>query len=117
MMVVKKIGNRVFMYALGFFLFGGLFLYTTSMAFGRPFRLEKLPDQGKNFKCRTCHISRFGGKKLNPFGNDYKRLGLQAGDNYTDELGALDSDGDGFSNSQEFGANTHPGDPKSRPEK
>jgi hypothetical protein len=56
-------------------------------------------------------------KNWNSFGLDYKKYALPAGDIYTEELGALDSDGDGFSNSQEFDANTNPGDPKSKPEK
>lgn len=89
---------------------------TTDTA-GRPFRLEKIPDQGKHFKCKTCHASRFGGKTFNPFGLDYKEIGLAAGDSYTDELAELDSDSDGFTNRQEFDEGTNPGDPKSKPER
>ncbi|MBN1847126.1 MAG: hypothetical protein JW932_00925 [Deltaproteobacteria bacterium] len=116
MNILNRVGKQGFLYVGRIFIFMGLFSFFSSPGFGKPFRLEKIPDQGKNFKCRTCHVSRFGGKEFNPFGNDYKRLGLQAGDNYTEELGALDSDGDGFSNKQEFDAKTNPGNPKSKPE-
>ena len=37
------------------------------------------------------------------------------GDTYTEDLGQLDSDGDGATNDQEFAAGTNPGDPASKP--
>ena len=116
MSVLERIGNRGFIYTIGLFISIGLFFFITSTAIGKPFRLKIIPDEGKNFKCRTCHKSRWGGKNWNPFGIDYKKYGIPAGDKYTEELGALDSDEDGFSNSQEFDAKTNPGNPKSKPE-
>ena len=82
---------------------------------GRPFRLAKIPDKGVNFRCGTCHINPGGGGQRNNFGNDYKMIAIPALDNYTDELGKLDSDGDGYSNDKEFAAGTHPGDAESKP--
>ena len=93
----------------------GLILIFVSSGFSRPFRVGKMPDKGKNFGCATCHINPMGGGQRNPFGKDYEKIGLKAGDKYTTELGELDSDGDGASNEQEFAAGTHPGDPKSKP--
>ena len=81
----------------------------------RPHRLARIPDA--KFSCGTCHISQAGGGARNPFGNDYEILGIRAGDKYSDELGAKDSDGDGYSNNDEFAAGTHPGDPESMPAK
>ena len=94
-----------------------LFLMVAVAAHGRPFRIAKTPDKGRTFGCATCHISAQGGGMRNPCGQDYERVGVAAGDKYTEQLGALDSDGDGFSNDAEFAARTHPGDPKSKPSK
>ncbi len=86
-----------------------------STASARPFRLAKLPDGGKNFGCGTCHADPRGGGPRNPFGQDYERIALKAGDLYTDALAAADSDGDGAGNGAEFSAGTHPGNPASKP--
>jgi predicted ferric reductase len=88
-------------------------LTLTSVALGRPFRLGNLPDKGENFRCATCHIT--PGGKRNPFGQDYEKVAIKAGDKYTESLGEMDSDGDGFTNDEEFAANTHPGKPESKP--
>lgn len=97
------------------FLFCGLMLLTViSVVSGRPFRLGRLPDKGKNFGCGTCHVNPGGGGKTTSFGADYMKIAMAAGDKYTDDLGKLDSDGDGFTNDQEFDAGTHPGDVKSK---
>ena len=92
-----------------------LSLAVVSTALGIPARLGKIPDNGANFRCGTCHINPAGGGPRNPFGIDYGRVAVAAGDKYTSELGKLDSDGDGFTNDQEFAAGTHPGNPNSKP--
>ena len=98
------------------FLFcAALLLIMSAPVSGRPFRLNNIPDKGKNFSCGTCHVNPRGGGTLTSFGNDYKKIGLKAGDKYTEELGAMDSDGDGFSNDREFAGGSHPGDPESKP--
>ncbi len=73
----------------------------------------RLPDQGVNFGCQYCHESRNGGGSLNQFGIDFE----ENNETYDDFLGAIDSDGDGFSNSQELHSKpvTNPGDPDSFP--
>ncbi|MEW6670602.1 MAG: thrombospondin type 3 repeat-containing protein [Thermodesulfobacteriota bacterium] len=90
-------------------------LSTGSDVLARSFRLSKLPDGGKNFSCATCHINPRGGGARNPFGKDYQNTGIPAGDKYTLALGQMDSDGDGFTNDQEFAAGSNPGDPASKP--
>ncbi len=102
-------------YLLVFFVTSMLALTLASNALSRPFRMEKLPDKGKNFSCKTCHVG-FGGDR-NPFGKDYEDIGIKADDQYTEELAKKDSDGDGFTNAEEFAANTNTGDPNSKPER
>lgn len=84
-------------------------------ASARPFRLGFIPDRGEKFGCATCHLKREGGGGRNAFGQSWEKVAVKAGDKYTDKLGAMDSDGDGFTNDQEFSVGTHPGDPKSKP--
>jgi len=93
------------------------FALISTFVIARPFRPALLPDKGANFGCATCHIDPNGGGPRNPFGQDWERIAIPAGDKYTDTLAKLDSDGDGFTNAQEFAANpvTHPGNPKSHP--
>ncbi len=107
--------KRSVRYTLEIFICGILALIMVSVVPGRPNRPKRLPDKGENFGCGTCHVKSKGGGERNPFGKDYEKVGLKAGDKYTDALGQLDSDGDGFTNDQEFAAGTHPGDARSKP--
>lgn len=91
----------------------GVFIVPGVLA--RPFRMGFLPDKGEKFGCAACHLKREGGGARNAFGQSWEKVVLKAGDKYTDKLGAMDSDGDGFTNDQEFSAGTNPGDPKSKP--
>lgn len=108
--MLKRLNVSILAIAVGLCLT----LAFASFVSGKPFRLKKIPDEGKNFGCLTCHLEPGGGNR-NPFGKDYEKIAVRAGDKYTPELGQIDSDGDGFSNDQEFSANTNPGDPQSKP--
>lgn len=92
------------------------FLTIPFLSVGRGFRPVLLPDKGKNFGCATCHLNPGGGGPRNPFGRDWENIAIPKGDKYVPELASRDSDGDGFTNDEEFKEGTHPGDPKSRPE-
>lgn len=97
-------------------LVGMVFLMaTSSLVSARPFRMGKLPDKGATFGCGTCHVNQRGGGEKNAFGRDYQSIGIKAGEKYSEELGKKDSDGDGFTNDQEFDAGTHPGKSESKP--
>ena len=98
-----------------FFILTVISLISVNMAISKPFRVSKLPDKGRTYGCATCHFNPMGGGKRNPFGQDYEKIAIPAGDSYTEKLGTLDSDGDGAANDQEFASGTHPGDPKSKP--
>jgi len=82
-------------------------------AWARPYRLARVPKT--EFSCGVCHVSANGGGARTSFGEEYARIALRSGDTYTEGLGAKDSDGDGYTNDQEFKAGTHPGDPASKP--
>lgn len=107
--------KKILRYLLILSISTALALTIVSLALGRPHRSGKLPDKGKNFGCGTCHTNPRGSGPRNPFGQDYERIGMNAGDKYTPELGKLDSDKDGSTNDQEFASNTNPGDSKSKP--
>lgn len=93
-----------------------LLLMIPLLAISRPFRPALLPDKGVNFGCSTCHVNPNGGGVRNPFGQDWEAIAIPNGDKYVPELASKDSDGDGFTNDQEFDAKTHPGDKNSKPE-
>jgi len=94
-----------------------LLLMVPFMAISRPHRSALLPDGGANFGCATCHVDPAGGGARNPFGQDWGNIAIPAGDTYVATLAGRDSDDDSFTNDEEFDANTHPGDPNSKPEK
>jgi hypothetical protein len=102
---------------MGMIIAGSVFLTFAlfTSASSRPYRLAKLPDKGKNFGCSTCHINPNGGGPRNTFGEDYRKIAIPNGDQYTDELGKRDSDGDSFDNNKEFSSGTRPGDAGSKP--
>lgn len=101
-------------YIISFIL--ALILMIPFLAIGRATRLALLPDKGANFGCGTCHIDPAGGGARNPFGRDWETIAIPQGDKYVAALASKDSDGDGFTNDEEFDAKTHPGDPNSKPE-
>jgi hypothetical protein len=83
---------------------------------GRSFRIALLPDKGENFGCGTCHVNPGGGGVRNSFGRDWEAIAIPRGDKYVPEIANRDSDGDGFTNDEEFEAEKHPGDPQSKPD-
>jgi hypothetical protein len=107
--------KKILLFVLVIFISLIFSLTLFSIASSRPFRIGKIPDKGKGFGCATCHISSRGGGPKNSFGSDYENIAIKAGEKYTADLGKKDSDGDGYTNDQEFEARTHPGDPDSKP--
>ena len=73
---------------------------------------------GTNYGCDFCHPG-FNTSALNPYSQDLESAYNANGKNLDSALVAiepLDSDGDGYINSDEFSAETHPGDAQSVPE-
>jgi hypothetical protein len=90
-----------------------IIIILASLAFGQPWRPALLPNPV--FGCSTCHFDPNGGGPRNPFGVDWEKIAIPAGDKYTPQLASRDSDGDGVINQVEFDAGTRPGDPRSFP--
>lgn len=69
----------------------------------------KLPDNGESYSCSTCHTADI----INQFGVDF----VDNNKIYDETLGSMDSDGDNFTNDEEFNADpvTNPGDAESYP--
>ncbi len=114
MMQVAKSGRALAMMGLAVVVVFLFSLRFSSVASAKPFRLGKVRA---TYGCATCHLDPKGGGERNPFGEDYERIAIPAGEKVTDELKALDSDGDGYTNDQEFKAGSNPGNPNSTPEK
>lgn len=115
MMHSAQSSRRFTKFILLFLGFSLLQCYPFCTVSGRPFRLTRIPDKGGNFGCATCHVSPKGGGELNGFGLDFKTYAIRNKDRYSEALGRLDSDGDGFTNDEEFAAMTHPGNADSIP--
>lgn len=114
-MKAQTFRKTVIMCGLALFMGITFFFAPFSTALSKPFRMGRIPDKGKSFACGTCHINPGGGGARNSFGSDYEKIAIKAGDNYTEDLGKMDSDADGFDNDREFEAGTHPGNAKSKP--
>jgi uncharacterized membrane protein len=72
--------------------------------------------------CGVCHVDSAGGGAVNPYGKEVKTFLKSAASNTLSaellhSLDAKDSDGDGFTNLDEFKADTLPGDATSHPDK
>ncbi|MEE9151651.1 MAG: thrombospondin type 3 repeat-containing protein, partial [Thermoplasmata archaeon] len=67
-----------------------------------------------NGKCEACH----SGSALDAYGQDFASISNHASNpqGAINAIADLDSDGDGFTNSEELSKGTFPGDPSSRPE-
>ena len=112
MMRVARSEKALVMMGLAVVVMFLLSLSFPSAASARPFRLGKVQaKQG----CATCHFDPKGGGKRNPFGEDYERIAIPAGEKVTKELKDKDSDGDGYTNGQELKAGSNPGNPNSTP--
>lgn len=87
---------------------------------------------GAKYKCVTCHVSQSGGGSRNSFGKSISQFIVSGNVKWGQQLAAIDSDNDGFTNGTELGdANgvwivgkpspgnkneiSMPGDPKSKP--
>lgn len=110
----RSVGRMMLVLMAG--LFVAVFVYMpVDTAQAKPFRMGVLPDKGAKYGCGTCHVNSSGGGPRNSFGQDYEKTGMKAGEKYTPELGAMDSDKDGATNDQEFKAGTNPSNPASKP--
>lgn len=113
--MTEKAKNRLVTFLITAALIAGITLTDLGPAQAKPFRMGLLPDKGAKFGCGTCHVNPAGGGARNSFGQDYEKVGMKAGEKYTQDLGVLDSDKDSAANDEEFKAGTHPGDPASKP--
>jgi hypothetical protein len=111
-MEVARSGKAFVMMGLAVVVVFLFCLNFSRVASAKPFRLGKVRAK---HGCATCHFDPKGGGKRNPFGVDYERIAIPAGEKVTKELKAKDSDGDGYTNDQELKAGSNPGNPNSTP--
>ena len=64
--------------------------------------------------CGLCHVRAGGGGRRNPYGEDFRSVGLDEGSGFPG-IEFLDSDKDGFLNLEEIFLQTAPGKPESVP--
>lgn len=88
---------------------------SSNLAVAKPLYFNRLKnfysesDEVFSRRCQNCHSST--GLRLNPFGQDFIKLlgNFETREEFFEELGALDSDEDGFTNLEEILDGTHPG--------
>ncbi len=78
---------------------------STSLSFAY---VNDVPQLSKS-NCIVCHTEHSGGM-INDFGKDF-----MTHDHSIEAIASIDSDGDGFTNQEEFEAGTLPGDPDDHP--
>lgn len=92
-----------------------LTIILSAAIFSFPFRVDQLPSS--KFGCVSCHIDFGGNEELTPFGEDAQDTFNGANVDWS-RLAALDSDGDGATNGEEFGdpeGTWKPGDEETDP--
>jgi hypothetical protein len=88
------------------FFFVLLAVASSTFIVARAFRVEQIPNGGKN-ACANCHLNPAGGGPRTVFGTEIEHNFLSASGaagqvQWGPALAALDSDGDGFTNGQEL---------------
>ncbi len=93
-------------------IFGVLLLTSTNFSDAKEEYAPYIPGP-LNGKCEACH----SGSSIDAYGQDFGTVANHASDpgGAIDTIAGLDSDGDGFTNSEELSKGTFPGDPSSHP--